>query len=181
MKKVILLCITAITAIGCNQEQMKYGQGGRNACQYVREQIPEQTDNVERVEVIGEDSLLGTDYLSTGDMMVFRAETDYYENRISRQRLDAIIDSVARSLQDVQDSWTVGIVVNDSLRQLDKYRSHWRQVYTVQVTMKSGVTKYPRVLMDHNGTTPYCMEKDVERAIAEHTQTLTEAIRNIIY
>ena len=175
----ITMLATVLTA--CDSEKMKYGQGGRNACQYVREQIPEQAENIERVEVIDEDSLLGVEYLVTGDVAVCEAETDYYKGRISRQRLDAIIDSVARSLQDVQESWTVGIVVNDSLRRLEKYRSHWRQVYTVQVTMKSGVTKYPRVLMDRNGPTPYCMEKDVERAIAEHTQTLTEAIRNIIY
>ena len=50
----------------------------------------------------------------------------------------------------------------------------WRKVYTVKVTMKSGTTKEPRVLMDTDGITPRMMERDMEKAIEEHTKHILE-------
>ena len=178
MKKVLFLLLMCVV-VGCTTD-MKYGQGGRNACQYVKEQVPGLRDDIASVEVIEEDSLLTDLYLDSGDLALHKGEVDYYENRISRQQLDSIIDSVGVALKDLEWSWTLG-VVNDSLKRLEKYRTQWRKVYKVQVTMKSGVTKYPRVMMDYDGVTPYCLEKDIEHSVQEHTNTLTSTIRNIIY
>lgn len=178
MKKVLFLLLMCVV-VGCTTD-MKYGQGGRNACQYVKEQVPGLRDDIASVEVIEEDSLLTDLYLDSGDLALHKGEVDYYENRISRQQLDSIIDSVGVALKDLEWSWTLG-VVNDSLKRLVKYRTQWCKVYKVQVTMKSGVTKYPRVMMDYDGVTPYCLEKDIEHSVQEHTNTLTSTIRNIIY
>ena len=41
-------------ATACNTEQMKYGEGGRNACQYVKEQVPGMRDDIDSIEVIDE-------------------------------------------------------------------------------------------------------------------------------
>lgn len=180
MKKVLMILMMCAMA-ACSTNDMKYGQGGRNACQFVKEQVPELRDDIDEAEVIEEDSLLTDLYLDSGDMALHKGEVDYYEGRISRQQLDSIIDSVSVALKDLEWSWTLGIAVNDSLKKLDKYKTQWRKVYKIQVAMKSGMTKHPRVMMDYDGVTPYCMEKDIERSVQEHTNTLTSTIRNIIY
>lgn len=180
--KRLLLATMVMLATACNTEQMKYGEGGRNACQYVKEQVPGMRDDIESIEVIDEDSLLADEiFIMAGTRALYEAETNYYNGTISRQQLDAVIDSVAQELTDVEQSWAYGIVVNDSLRKLEKYKSQWRKVYKVQVTMKSGDVKCPRVVMSHNGVTPDCMEKDIERTIREHTVEMTDIIKNIIY
>ena len=180
MKKVLFLLFISLL-VSCNTNQMKYGQGGRNACQFVKEQVPELRDDIAKIEVIGEDSLLTDMFLDSGDLALHKGEVDYYEGRINRQQLDSIIESVALYLNDLEHSWTIGIVVNDSLRKLQKYSYKWCKAYKVKITMKSGVTKEPRVLMDQDGVTPYCMEKDIEKSIHEHVNTMTDVIRNIIY
>ena len=96
------------------------------------------------------------------------------KGEISKEELRTTIDSVAKAATDVEYSWRFSNVVNDSLRQLSKYDDMWRKVYTVKVTMKSGTIKEPRVLMDTDGKTPRMMERDMEKAIEEHTKHILE-------
>lgn len=182
MKKIVLICLAALVAVACTKnESWKYGQGGVNACQFVKERVPELREDIESVEVIGEDSLLTDAYLSSGDMALYKAETAYYEGKLTRSQLDSIINDVSQELDDLESSWMFGNVVNDSLHKLEKYEYRWRKVYTVRVTMKSGVIKEPRVMMDNNGITPYCMEKDIIVSVQKHANVLREIMRNIIY
>ena len=181
MKKVILITITLLVFISCQQVVSKYGQGGRNAAQFVKEQVPELRDDIESIEVIEEDSLLCDIGLTFASVQLARAESEFYEGMISRQRLENIIDSVSNAIKDVQYSWQYGIVVNDSLHKIPKYESQWRKVYKVCVTMKSGVKKYPRVLMDNDGITPRCIEKDFEKDIQRYIDDMMAVVNRLIY
>lgn len=125
----------------------KYGKGGDNAAQFVREQVVGNPDNIASIETILEDSLLGDAFLS------------FYQTPA---------DERLKILQDVLDSWLFGIVVNDSLKTLKKYDGVWRKVYTVRVTMKSGVKNDVRVLMDGDGATPRMLERDFDALLHDY-------------
>lgn len=179
MKKVLMTMVVVLAIVACSSSP--YGQGGENACQFVKEQIPGLRDDIAKVEVIREDSLLSDEFLPSGELELRKGEVDYYEKRITRDKLDSIIRNVSCKLNDVESSWRFGDVVNDSLRKLEKYNYWWRKVYTVRVTMKSGTTKDPRVMMMENGVTPSCIEKDVENNIKKHVDALMDVVTNIIY
>lgn len=163
--------MTLLTIISCG----KYGEGGRNACQFVKEQVPGLRDDIKNVEVIAEDSLLSDMMLAFGQPEFAKAGTDFWEGTISRDDYARIIDSTTLVLQDVANSWQYSNVVNDSLRRLKKYEDEWRKVYTVRVTMKSGVTRDARVLMDRDGRTPRTLENDFMKKLEEYQQIILEA------
>lgn len=173
MKNCILIVILLVLT-GCNQTQMKYGQGGKNACQYVKEQVPGLRDDIQDIEVIAEDSLLCDLGMTFGDLTLSKQGAAFLKGEISKEELRVTIDSVAKAATDVEYSWRFSNVVNDSLRQLSKYEGMWRKVYTIKVTMKSGMTKEPRVLMDTDGKTPRMMERDMEKVIEEHNKHILE-------
>ena len=173
MKKYLVIAFLLVLT-GCNQTQMKYGQGGKNACQFVKEQVPGLRDDIQDVEVIAEDSLLCDLGMTFGDLTLSKQGAAFLKGEISKEELRATIDSVAKAATDVEYSWRFSNVVNDSLKQLSKYDGMWRKVYTIKVTMKSGKTKEPRVLMDTDGKTPRMMERDMEKAIEEHTKHILE-------
>ena len=173
MKNYLSIALLLVVT-GCSQTQMKYGEGGKNACQYVKEQVPELRDDIKSIEVIAEDSLLCDMGMNIGDATLSKQGVAFLKGEISKDVLSATIDSVAKAATDVEYSWRFSSVVNDSLRQLTKYDRLWRKVYTVRVTMKSGTTKEPRVLMDIDGTTPRKMERDMIKAIEEHTNHILE-------
>ena len=173
MKNYLIIAFLLVLT-GCNQTQMKYGQGGKNACQYVKEQVPDLHDDIQDIDVIAEDSHLCDLGMTFGDLTLSKQGAAFLKGEISKDELSATIDSVAKAATDVEYSWRFSNVVNDSLKQLHKYDGLWRKVYTVKVTMKSGTTKEPRVLMDTDGKTPRMMERDMEKAIEEHTKHILE-------
>lgn len=155
MKKALLI-IMLLTALACSSEQRKYGQGGRNACQFVKEQVPGLRDDIKKVEVIEEDSLLSDLGLTFASMRAGIIKTAYYEGRISYEEMDRVLDSCRAELMFVEQSWKYGTVST----KVEKFRNQWRKIYTVRVTMKSGDTKEPRVLMEQDGVTPRKLESD---------------------
>lgn len=173
MKKFYVIALLMVLT-GCNQTKMRYGQGGENACQYVKEQVPDLREDIQSVEVIAEDSLLCDIGMSFGDITLSKQSEAFLNGEISKDELSATIDSISKAATDIEYSWRFSNVVNDSLRQLPKYDGLWRKVYTVKVTMKSGTIKEPRVLMDTDGKTPRMMERDMEKAIEEHTKHIHE-------
>ena len=171
MKKMILMMMMAVA--GCTSSP--YGQGGENACQFVKEQVPGLRDNIAKMEVIAEDSLLSDIALAFSRGSFAQAGVDFLEGNISRENYQKIIDERAQLLQDIQDSWQFSMVVNDSLRRLSKYDDMWRKVYKVLVTMKSGDTKEPRVLMDNDGITPRMLEMDFGRQLEDYQRDILQA------
>ena len=179
MKKVFLMLLIAFTA--CNTEQMKYGQGGRNASQFVKEQVPELREDITSLEVIEEDSLLSDIGLSFELNKLLKAEGDFYERKISDKQFEDVISDYAKMANDVEYSWRFSNVINDSLRSLKKYEYMWRKVYTIRVTMKSGTTKETRVLMDQDGITPRCMEKEFEKELKDYVDKMMGVINRKLY
>ena len=182
MKKILLAIAAAAIVAGCNTNGVKPTDiGGEHACQYVREQVPELREDIECVEVTGTDSLLGDAMLSFGRAEFGRAVLSFSSGEMTRTQYKSFLDSAANVLQDVQNSWQFGDVVNDSLRQLEKYTSVWRTVYKVCVTMKSGQTKNVRVLMDNDGTTPRCLEGAFGDILIEYQRKILSAYDNMHY
>lgn len=179
MKKFLVTLIT-LSLIGCGQVGVnKFGQGGKNAAQYVHEQVPNLKEDIESMETTAEDSLLTDRMLSLGQLQFAQAGADFWQDKINREQYQDIIDNTSQALQDVQNSWLYGVVVNDSLRKLEKYEYNWAKVYTVTIHMKSGVKKDVRVLMDQDGTTPRMTEDQFGMELHEYTDKILEAQRDI--
>lgn len=174
MKK-LLLFVAVMLVVSCSQVANKYGQGGRNAVQFVKEQVPSLNDDIESIEVIEEDSLLSDIGLIFGSTMLAKSSAEFQKGTLSKDKFKAIIDSLAHDATDVEYSWRFSNVINDSLRALQKYCGQWRKVYTVRVTMKSGTTKEPRVMMDNDGITPRMIERDIENTIRYFTNKILDA------
>ena len=182
MKKV-LLSITALLVIaGCGEGNgSNYGKGGENACQFVREQIPNQAENIASINVVGEDSVLSDIILSFNQVKIAKAGSDFWKGTLSREDYLKIIDEESQVLYDIKMSWIAPDVAGDSLRKLDKYNSSWRKAYVVKVTMKSGDTKEPRVLMDMDGLTPRLLEMDFIKSLDEYDRKIKQATEDCIF
>ena len=168
--KIFLTVITAVTVVACNPRDI----GAEHAIEFVREQVPELVSDIESIEVIGTDTLLGLTPLVYAEPTTIQKNTEYLKGELSGKDFKAYLDSMNNVFQDISFSWEFGIVTNDSLMTLSKYEKHWRKVYKVCVTMKSGIKKYPRVLMDHDGITPEMLEKNVERESERLGSSITQ-------
>lgn len=173
MKKALSIIFAAML-IGCHGGN-GFGKGGKNAAQYVKEQIPEQADNIASIETIAEDSLLSDMGFSFAEMQLSKKGFELMQGMIKAKEYEALIDSISHAATDITYSWQFSDVVNDSLMKLPQYEFLWRKAYTVRVTMKSGDTREPRVLMDNDGITPRMMEVDMRKAIEDHTKRILEA------
>jgi len=173
--KIFLTAITAITVMACKPRDI----GAEHTIEFVREQVPELASNIESIEVIGTDTLLGLTPLVYAESTTIRKNTEYLKGELSGKDFKAYLDSMNNVFQDISFSWQFGIVTNDSLMTLSKYENHWRKVYKVCVTMKSGIKEYPRVLMDRDGTTPEMLEKNVERELERLGSSITQGYLDI--
>lgn len=177
MKQLLLLALSAIVIVACNTEQNKYGLGGRNACQFVKEQVPELREEIEKIEVIEEDSIICDIGLVRGMQRLNQVESLYYQNRVTRKDLEFVADSLNLELTFVENCWKSGVPKTYG----NKFDGQWRKVYTIRVTMKSGVTKEPRVLMEQNGITPRMLESDFEKWLQNYASDLMGVYRLLIY
>ena len=166
MRKVLYYLLT-LALVACNNTSSKYGQGGRNAVQFVKEQAPEVAQNAESIEVTDEDSLLCDIGLMFGVNDVYKALEKYNNGELSLKEARAVRDSVMHDGADVEDTWKFSSIVTDSLRQLSRYEGQWRKVYTVTIKMKSQTTNEVRVLMDEDGTTPRYTDKQFSARLYE--------------
>ncbi|MBO7139724.1 MAG: hypothetical protein J6W19_03975 [Prevotella sp.] len=164
MKKVLYLFLT-VTLMACNNTPLKYGQGGQNAVQFVKEQAPEIAQSAESIDVTSEDSLLCEIGLTFGLNDVYKALEKYNNGEISLKEARSVRDSVMHDGADIENTWNYGITVTDSLKRLTKYEGQWRKVYTVTIKMKSQTTDDVRVLMDEDGITPRCTEKQFSKEL----------------
>ena len=178
MKKALSIIFAAML-IGC-QGGNGFGQGGKNAAQYVKEQVPQQADNIASIETIAEDSLLCDMGFGFAEMELAKKGSALMQGTIKAEEYEALIDSISHAATDITYSWQFSEVVNDSLMKLSKYEGLWRKAYTVRVTMKSGDPREPRVLMDNDGITPRMMEVDMQKAIEDHTRRILEAQETLI-
>lgn len=159
----------------------RFGQGGKNAEQYVSERLFYMRENIDNIEAIEEDSLL-SDIGLIFDMVNFaKAGLDFTEEKINKKEYEKIIDKREQLLIDIENSWRYSIIINDSLRRLDKFDTMWRKVYKVCITMKNGITKETRVMMDNDGKTPRMLESDMIKKLEEYYGEIYEARDKIIF
>ena len=166
MRKVLFYLIT-LALVACNSTSSKYGLGGKNAVQFIKEQASGAAQNAESIEVTGEDSLLCDIGLMFGVKDVYKALKKYNNGEISLKEARAVRDSVMHDGADVEDTWKFGSIVTDSLRHLSRYEGQWRKVYTVTIKMKSQTTDEVRVLMEEDGITPRYTDKQFSARLYE--------------
>ena len=139
MKKVLLtIALLAAGLTACNTEQMKYGQGGKNACQFVKEQVPELRDDIESVEVICVDTFLCDRSLSLDAVVFANASLDFGQGRMSKDKYQSVVDDFSRRHRDIVRSWTYGRATNDSLRNIKKYDNNWRRKWQTSLIFLPG-------------------------------------------
>ena len=163
MKRVLLLTIV-IVVVSCDVTQSKFGQGGKNAAQFIKEQVPDLRDDIKNIETIAEDSLLSDIGLMFALSRISNIKLAYSNDEIPYSEVDRIVDSCKVELMYVEHSWKYGNVS----KKIEKFDGQWRKVYTVRVTMKSGIIKEPRVLMDQDGITPRMIERDFEDKLRQY-------------
>ena len=166
MRKVSFYLLT-LALVACNSTSSKYGLGGKNAVQFIKEQASGAAQNAESIEVTGEDSLLCDIGLTFGVKDVYKALEKYNNGEISLKKARAVKDSVMHDGADVEDTWKFGSIVTDSLRHLSRYEGQWRKVYTVTIKMKSQTTDEVRVLMEEDGITPRYTDKQFSARLYE--------------
>ena len=121
MRKVSFYLLT-LALVACNSTSSKYGLGGKNAVQFIKEQASGAAQNTESIEVTGEDSLLCDIGLMFGVNDVYKALKKYNNGEISLKEARAVRDSVMHDGADVEDTWKFGSIVTDSLRHLSRIR-----------------------------------------------------------
>lgn len=169
MKKVMLL-IMAVAIIACGETD----QGRKNACQYVREQMPEQLVNIKSVEVVKVDSVISPFTISLGTSEIHSMRSDYYGGGIAIEEWRAYSDSMLSIGLDAERSWIMLKEWNDSLKMLSKYTELWRKAYLVEVTMKSGAIKQYRVCMNEDGITPFMTFEQFKPKLDEFLKALND-------
>lgn len=175
MKKALTIILAALL-VNCHGS---LDPGAKNAELYVIEQVPEQADNIASVEAISVDSLLSDVSFSFAEIEMLKKGQELMQGKIKPSEYDALLDSISHAATDIAYSWQFSSVVNDSLKKLPQYDWLWRRVYTVRVTMKSGVTKEPRVMMDQDGITPRMIEMGMRKALEDHTARILEALETL--
>lgn len=179
MEKTFIFFVV-MTLMSCNDSVVsKYGEGGQHALQYLRERTFNVDSEIEKMEVTGVDTLLSDVLLTFGSTDFAHTGADFWEDKISKEEYQKSIDKFSQIATDINNSWMYPVVVNDSLRKLNKYDGAWRVVFEITTTMKSTITKTTRVLMDNDGITPRMTEKEFTSDMNEWTEKIIEAQRDI--
>lgn len=179
MKKAVLLFVM-ISLMSCNGNVVsKFGKGGQNAVHYLKERTLSVSNEIEKMEVTGVDTLLSDVLLTFGSVEFASKGADFWEDKISKDEYQKSIDKISQIATDITNSWMYPMVVNDSLQKLSKYDGAWRVVYEITTTMKSNTTKTTRVLMDNDGITPRMTEMEFTSEINEWTEKIINAQRDI--
>lgn len=130
MKKVILMMMMAVA--GCTSSP--YGQGGENACQFVKEQMPEKVKDAASVKVVGKDSMVVYDVPMLMEKLKSK-EVDADLNIITCKELREFAESISKQQEA-------------------------RVVYWVAVIKKSSKQEVIGVIMEADGTTPYMLRDE---------------------
>lgn len=125
MKKVLFLAVIAVVSCGS-----KFGEGGDNAAQYVREQMPELTKDAASVEAVKCDTFGICDIQKVMRELELK-ELEAESQVIKYSDLSKFVDSI------------------DMYAYNDK-----RLLYTVVVTAKSNKRDSIKVIMDKDGIAP---------------------------
>lgn len=177
MKKVLSITIMLLMLVSCNQS--KFGKGGENAEQFIREKAVLVREDIATIETIREDSVLSNIGIGFEVNRLLKAGTNYLQGNITRDDYTQTINEATLLMKDIQDCWENPEVVGDSLRRIGKYDGMWRKAYTVDITMKSSVTTTHIVIMDRDGITPSITDKDFSKILYDFSREIARAINSL--
>ena len=179
MKKIFIFALTALMAVGCNNREQKKNvdEGAQNACQYVKEQLKVNSEDIESIEATGGEYTMSNHLLLTHDGSDIVMKCSYFvEGTMKRAEFKNFVDSVANAVNDIKNVWEgCSKDAVDSLKMLEKYMSYWRKTYDVSVTMKSGTSHSYRVVMDSDDVTPEFMGGFVDEIIQGNAEKIGSA------
>ena len=153
MKQCIFIATLLISMISCS----KFDEGGDNACQFVKEQLSLDFENVESSEptAIFEVAIINISERNEDIMKKYKEEKD---GIISKEDLVSFYNRLNNEVEAANDSWSG--LQEDKQKAIDAGVTAIRRVYNVAITMKSKKKTNVNVIMEDDKVTPYMLEKD---------------------
>ena len=153
MKQCIFIATLLISIISCS----KFDEGGDNACQFVKEQLSLDFENVESIEptAIFEVAIINISERNEDIMKKYKEEKD---GIISKEDLVSFYNRLNNEVEAANDSWSG--LQEDKQKAIDAGVTAIRRVYNVAITMKSKKKTNVNVIMEDDKVTPYMLEKD---------------------
>ena len=153
MKQCIFIATLLISIISCS----KFDEGGDNACQFVKEQLSLDFENVESSEptAIFEVAIINISERNEDIMKKYKEEKD---GIISKEDLVSFYNRLNNEVEAANDSWSG--LQEDKQKAIDAGVTAIRRVYNVAITMKSKKKTNVNVIMEDDKVTPYMLEKD---------------------
>lgn len=132
MRKLLFVAVITLMVIGCS----KYGKGGDNAIQYLKEAMPEVAGNAESLNILDEGKCFIVNLDSCKSAFIVS------ENSRTAKQIDTLLNKSLESF------------FNDSLASAMSGPGE-RLFYNIEIVAKSTKKKYTSVIMDKDGTTPW--------------------------
>ena len=145
MKKIVTITVMLLAIMSCSS---KFGKGGDNAAQYVREQMPELVKDAVSVEAVN------TDTISVYD-----------------------IDTLTKELESKNLDVELGIATDKELTAFADSISRFgevRIVYIVTIIAKSSKKEDVKVVMEKDGETPYMLYDEYEKLHIQFIRKVAE-------
>lgn len=168
MKKMFVIFL-AVIMMACSDE---FGEGGKNAAQYVRETMPEYVAEAESVKAI---QVVDGAIIDISEML-FNLKMLNYDVTTGVKTDDELTQEAERMdlLYNVSfASWNGD---EESRKKAEEAGcKEWRKIYTVEITMKSQKKKTVYVIMEKDGITPFKNEIEYKKDNEEFIRFVASA------
>lgn len=167
MKRFIFIATLLISIISCS----KFDEGGDNACQFVKEQLSLDFENVESIEptALFEVAIINISERNEDIMKKYKEEKD---GIISKEDLVSFYNRLNNEVEAANDSWSG--LQEDKQKAIDAGVTAIRRVYNVAITMKSKKKTNVNVIMEDDKVTPYMLEKDYNDRLWEFQKEIKD-------
>lgn len=149
MKKVLFLAVMMVISCGS-----KFGEGGDNAAQYVREQMPELTKDAVSVEAVDVRDCYVIDF-EVFSAIKMDEHVPYFKIERMNNQVRASFESMRGEKTALDEAKKTGL-------------TDMRKIYTVIITAKSGKKYDAYVIMEKDEITPYMTFNEY----VENTETI---------
>lgn len=165
MKKTILCLLAGVLLVSCGESKVE--AFAREKCH----EVGVTDEDIKSIESEKTDSMLSDSFVAFNSVRLAKAKYEHTTGKMTDDEFHAMLEEDGVATDDILHSLRYGIVVNDSLKKLQKYKNCWREVHKVTITMNSGVQKSFNVILDKDGT-PMMTDGELEKKMEEHIQTL---------
>ncbi len=140
----MILCMAACTD--------PFGEGGKNAAAYVKEQLSSITEGAESVSPTSEQMLPIVDFKGRTQQL---NDSLFFHNDVCDEDVVAFAETLSSEYYTAWDAWRGDTT---AISRIKKYGTEIRKVYTITVTMPSKKKTDIRVIMESDGITPCMLE-----------------------